>query len=360
MRDAFMAVNTGLPCFSGLIMHFRRHRFLGREIHVIEVMAVAALLRVIGFHAPPLVLRHFQPVIFELGGSIDNAENLTVKFFTGLNFTDHFRAPFVRHMAVRTGGAHTAAVVVMHRFHIFLVNVIAHFMTTDAERFGVGLFHTGVEAAPEKDPRREADKQQRGAARHAKMLDTDQAWEVFEQLEDCYFHNNVCQPTKLTDINDRIPLANAVGMLVGKSDFNTKEVYDMLQQRFSVNHVNQIPLQLLPSAVEYVHNLTAVVARSNQLQRQDQYAVQQLVEAVIQQNFKMMGVWNALRYLNPNDFFTYSGLIVRSNQLALKLSKRYNLKGENGEPLISQNFRQVSFSNGELMETNPNWFNAEV
>lgn len=87
-------------------------------------------------------------------------------------------------------------------------------------------------------------------------------------------------------------------------------------------------------------------------------SVQQLVEAVIQQNFKMMGVWNALRYLNPNDFFTYSGLIVRSNQLALKLSKRYNLKGENGEPLISQNFRQVSFSNGELMETNPNWFNA--
>lgn len=28
---------------------------------------------------------------------------------------------------------------------------------------------------------------ERGAARHAKMLDTDQAWEVFEKLEDCYF-----------------------------------------------------------------------------------------------------------------------------------------------------------------------------
>lgn len=27
----------------------------------------------------------------------------------------------------------------------------------------------------------------RGAARHAKMLETDQAWEVFEKLEDCYF-----------------------------------------------------------------------------------------------------------------------------------------------------------------------------
>lgn len=28
---------------------------------------------------------------------------------------------------------------------------------------------------------------ERGAARHAKMLETDAAWEVFERLEDCYF-----------------------------------------------------------------------------------------------------------------------------------------------------------------------------
>ncbi|EPS8592676.1 P22AR C-terminal domain-containing protein [Escherichia coli] len=28
---------------------------------------------------------------------------------------------------------------------------------------------------------------ERGAARHAKMLETDRAWEVFEKLEDCYF-----------------------------------------------------------------------------------------------------------------------------------------------------------------------------
>ena len=29
---------------------------------------------------------------------------------------------------------------------------------------------------------------ERGAARHAKMLETDQAWEVFEKLEDHYFN----------------------------------------------------------------------------------------------------------------------------------------------------------------------------
>ena len=199
---------------------------------------------------------------------------------------------------------------------------------------------------------------ERGAARHAKMLDTDQAWEVFEQLEDCYFRNNVSRPDTLTDINDRIPLANAVGMLVGKSSFNTKEIYDMLNQRFAVNHVNQIPLQLLPNAVEYVHNLMTLTVRSHELYRQDLFEVQQLVEAVIKQNFKMMNVWNALRFLNHADFFTYSGLIVRSNKLALKLSKRYDLKGINGLPLVSQNFKKVSFSNGETLDINPNWFNA--
>lgn len=29
---------------------------------------------------------------------------------------------------------------------------------------------------------------ERGAARHAKMLETDQAWDVFEKLEECYFN----------------------------------------------------------------------------------------------------------------------------------------------------------------------------
>ncbi|MEF4271292.1 ORF6N domain-containing protein [Escherichia coli] len=31
---------------------------------------------------------------------------------------------------------------------------------------------------------------ERGAARHAKMLETDQAWEVFEKLEDSYFNKH--------------------------------------------------------------------------------------------------------------------------------------------------------------------------
>ncbi|EEY2485586.1 ORF6N domain-containing protein [Escherichia coli] len=37
---------------------------------------------------------------------------------------------------------------------------------------------------------------ERGAARHAKMLETDLAWEVFEKLEDCYFSQGKTAPTE--------------------------------------------------------------------------------------------------------------------------------------------------------------------
>ena len=38
----------------------------------------------------------------------------------------------------------------------------------------------------------------RGAARHAKMLNTDRAWEVFEALEDNYFDRPAIAPDKTT------------------------------------------------------------------------------------------------------------------------------------------------------------------
>lgn len=43
---------------------------------------------------------------------------------------------------------------------------------------------------------------ERGAARHAKMLDTDQAWEVFERLEDAYFSRPSGPVLMSADIRD--------------------------------------------------------------------------------------------------------------------------------------------------------------
>ncbi len=98
---------------------------------------------------------------------------------------------------------------------------------------------------------------ERGAARHAKMLDTDQAWEVFEQLEDCYFHRQ--EVLAKTHKSDREPLTNAVNMLVAKTrHLNFSEAYKLVHQRFNVKHIDEIPFDSIPVAVEYVHHLIAM------------------------------------------------------------------------------------------------------
>lgn len=48
---------------------------------------------------------------------------------------------------------------------------------------------------------------ERGAARHAKMLDTDHAWDVFERLEDCYFNQQPKAPAK-NEVKPYAPTGN--------------------------------------------------------------------------------------------------------------------------------------------------------
>lgn len=98
---------------------------------------------------------------------------------------------------------------------------------------------------------------ERGAARHAKMLDTDQAWEVFEQLEDCYFVRK--EILAKTHKSEREPLTNAVNLLVAKTKhLNYSDAYKLVHQRFNVQHIDEIPYDVIPVAVEYVHHLIAM------------------------------------------------------------------------------------------------------
>ncbi|MCC8375904.1 hypothetical protein CKY10_01360 [Photorhabdus sp. HUG-39] len=97
---------------------------------------------------------------------------------------------------------------------------------------------------------------ERGAARHAKMLDTDKAWDVFEALEDCYFSqkDTIATSTKTTT-DERTPLRDAVNMLVGKRGLMYPEAYSFIHQRFNVSHIDQLPAEKITEAVEYVHKL---------------------------------------------------------------------------------------------------------
>lgn len=96
---------------------------------------------------------------------------------------------------------------------------------------------------------------ERGAARHAKMLDTDQAWEVFEKLEDSYFSSLLITTTVKTTVDQRTPLRDAVNLLVSKKAITYSEAYSIIHQRFNVASIEDLPQDQLPQAVEYVHKV---------------------------------------------------------------------------------------------------------
>lgn len=59
-----------------------------------------------------------------------------------------------------------------------------------------------------------------------------------------------------TTKKDRVPLKDAVNMLVGKAKFlNYSDAYKLVHHRFNVEHIEDIPHDQIPAAVEYVHHL---------------------------------------------------------------------------------------------------------
>lgn len=74
---------------------------------------------------------------------------------------------------------------------------------------------------------------ERGAARHAKMLETDKAWDVFEQLEDSYFSAITTRPPiadgkERSTKHDRLPLYHFAVDTVVKHKLMFNKVYVLL------------------------------------------------------------------------------------------------------------------------------------
>ena len=62
--------------------------------------------------------------------------------------------------------------------------------------------------------------------------------------------------TDKTTKKERVPLKDAVNMLVGKAQFlNYSDAYKLIHHRFDVDHIEDIPQDQIPAAVEYVHRL---------------------------------------------------------------------------------------------------------
>lgn len=70
-------------------------------------------------------------------------------------------------------------------------------------------------------------------------------------------------PVAKTHKSEREPLTNAVNLLVAKTKhLNYSDAYKLVHQRFNVQHIDEIPYDVIPVAVEYVHHLIAMYSRA--------------------------------------------------------------------------------------------------
>ena len=158
---------------------------------------------------------------------------------------------------------------------------------------------------------------ERGAARHAKMLDTDQAWDIFEQLEDCYFRRQ--EILAKTHKSERTALHEAHALLVTKTKhLNVNEAWKLIHQRFNVNHIEDIPYDAIPVAVEYVHHLIALYssAEKKQFSEGDLHNLHALATHMIWARSWWQEFGDMIKKLNPTIYSRATTHFVDGSSLA--------------------------------------------
>ena len=76
--------------------------------------------------------------------------------------------------------------------------------------------------------------------------------ECYQALHDYWFNGKA---ERKTTVDDRTGLRNAVNMLVRKKGLIYSDAYHLIHQRFNVESIEDLTLEQLPRAVEYVHKI---------------------------------------------------------------------------------------------------------
>lgn len=124
------------------------------------------------------------------------------------------------------------------------------------------------------------------------------------------------QPKSKTHKSERVSLNDAIHLLVAKTtNLNFSDAYKMLHQRFCVSGIDEIPLDQIPVAVEYVHHLIALMGSKSH-----NSALDTNVRAMAICLVWLSGWWRefspAIRGINPNmasaihDYFNDGGFVA--------------------------------------------------
>lgn len=187
--------------------------------------------------------------------------------------------------------------------------------------------------------------------------------ECDDVLWDYWTKGKAVNPRPKTHKSEREPLTNAVNMLVAKTKhLNFSEAYKLVHHRFNVDHIEDIPYEAIPVAVEYVHHLIALYSSAGKqasLFDKDTYElIRQLAEAIILENDEIVPVLMAVKIIDEKKFAYYAHKVVRANESAKKVSRILDFRNNLNEPLIDVNCKVIALSTGQRFMARPNWFNC--
>ncbi|WP_118805471.1 phage antirepressor N-terminal domain-containing protein [Haemophilus haemolyticus] len=111
--------------------------------------------------------------------------------------------------------------------------------------------------------------------------------ECYQALHDYWFNGKA---ERKTTVDDRTGLRNAVNMLVSKKGLIYSDAYHLIHQRFNVESIEDLTLEQLPQAVEYVHRIVLEGELLTE-QKKDELFIREFTEHDLQQ---LVWAWFAL------------------------------------------------------------------
>ncbi|MGQ0977848.1 BRO-N domain-containing protein [Acinetobacter baumannii] len=167
-------------------------------------------------------------------------------------------------------------------------------------------------------------------------------------------------PVVKTHKSEREPLTNAVNLLVAKTKhLNYSDAYKLVHQRFNVQHIDEIPYDVIPVAVEYVHHLIAMYSKAEKqgsLFDEDQFKLlKNLIDAIISQNFATSRIYRAVHMLNNEQGHYLAEYAFKTNIAVLKLTRAMDLRGPLNRKIISDDLKTISYTTGN-QHYSDRWF----
>lgn len=190
--------------------------------------------------------------------------------------------------------------------------------------------------------------------------------ECDDVLWDYWTKGQAINPRPKTHKSERTPLHDAHALLVAKTrHLNSSDAWKIINQRFGTKSIDEIPYDVIPVAVEYVHHLIALYSSAEKRAQGSLFdseileLVKDLVNTILEQNCMTSCLYRAAHAMDQKNGMYLAEFAFKTNFALLKLSRLMDLRGPHNRKLISDDLKTASYTTGNQHYGN-RWFHPLV